>query len=373
MPILEEDPKTLEKLTLLGRKLVREIENKESPYIEKPTRSLSNVLFDPQTGTLKLGNKKSKRYFLNIGHARTFMQTILVAAKCKELVKNHRTASIRELYYQLKHTVPGLKENTLEGQEESNPVVVDLETALDALREYLHLTADRSGSLFGPLTIEDQGDRIDCLRLGKSGLSIPSIVDDYKFVDHDADYILVVETGAMGDRLVEEKFHIKNKAIIISSGGQPSRGVRRLTHLLHQKLELPVYVFTDGDPWGFYIYSVLKTGSMNLAFESKRLATPSAKLIGMTVEDIENYNLKKVTEKLKGIPPKKAGGPSEDYKRALELKSYAWFKHELWQKELDKMINMGVRIEQQALASKKLEFVAETYLPEKIKKQEFLP
>jgi len=373
MPVLEQDPETIEKLTHLGKKLVNELNNKMSPYFERPVRSLSNVKYDPQSGILTLGDKKSKRTFLNIGHARTFMQSVLIASKCKELIKNQRSASIRELYYQLKHTVPGLNENTLEGQEESNPVVVDLETALDALREYLHLTADRSGNLFGPLTLEDQGDRIDCLRLGKSGLSIPSIVDDYKFVDHDANYILVVETGAMGDRLAEEKFHIKNKAIVISSQGQPSRGVRRLTHLLHTKLEIPVYIFTDGDPWGYYIYSVLKAGSMNLAFESKRLATPSARLIGMTMEDIEKYDLRRVTEKLKGIPPKKSGGPSEDYKRALELKKYAWFSHNLWQKELDKMVAMGVRIEQQALASKRLEFVSETYLPEKIKKQEFLP
>jgi len=373
MPALSEDKNTIEKLTNLGKKLLSELKQKESPYFDRPVRSLSNVIFDEKAGTLKLGDRTSRRTFLNIGHARTFMQSVMIAAKCKELVKNERSASIRELYYQLKHTIPGLTDNTLEGQEESNPVIVDLETALDALREYLHLTADRSGQLFGPLTIEDQGDKIDCLRLGKSGLSIPSIVDDYKFLDHDAEFILVVETGAMGDRLVEEKFHIKNKAILVSSGGQPSRGVRRLTHLLHQNLELPVYVFTDGDPWGFYIYSVLKTGSMNLAFESKRLATPSSKFIGMTIEDIEKYGLKKVTEKLKGIPAKKAGGPTEDYKRAIELKNYAWFKHELWQKELDKMLATGMRIEQQALASKKLEFVSDTYLPEKIKNHEFLP
>lgn len=373
MPRLPEDERTKEKLVGLGNSVLEQVERLQNPYIEKPLRSLSNVIYDKFQGILMLGDKKSRRYFLNIAHARAFMQTMLILSKCKELVESAKTASQRDIYYQLKHTIPGLNENTLEAQEESNPIIVDLETALDVLREHLHITADRSGTLFGPITIDDQGDIIDCMRLGKSGLSIPSIVDDYKFVDHDADYVLVVETGAMGDRLVEERFHEKNKAIIVSSGGQPSRGVRRLVRLLHERLELPVIIFTDGDPWGYYIYSVLKTGSMNLAFESKRLATPKAKFVGMTMDDIDTYNLKRVTEKLKGIPPKKPGGPTEDYKRAMELMSYEWFKNELWQRQLKKMIETGVRIEQQSLASKSLEFVAEEYLPKKIKREEFLP
>jgi DNA topoisomerase-6 subunit A len=373
MPKLPEDEGTLGKLTKLGLSVLEQVERGQSPYIEKPLRSLSNVIYDNTRKILMLGDKKARRYFLNIAHARAFMQTMLIVSKCKELVENARTASQRELYYQLKHTVEGLNENTFEEQEESNPIIVDLETALDVLREHLHITADRSGTLFGPITIEDQGDVIDCMKLGKSGLSIPSIVDDYKFIDHDADYVLVVETGAMSDRLVEERYHIKNKAIIVSTGGQASRGVRRLVRLLNERLELPIIVFTDGDPWGYYIYSVLKTGSINLAYESKRLATPQAKFVGMTMDDIEKYDLKKATEKLKGVPPGKSGGPTEDFKRALELMNYEWFKNDVWQRQLKKMIEMGVRIEQQALASKKLEFVAEEYLPKKIKAGEFLP
>ncbi|PSH02116.1 MAG: DNA topoisomerase VI, partial [Nanohaloarchaea archaeon QH_8_44_6] len=42
------------------------------------------------------------------------------------------------------------------------------------------------------------------------------------------------------------------------------------------------------------------------------------------------------------------------------------------QKQFQKMLDIGVRIEQQALASQSLEFVANTYLPEKIENEEFL-
>ncbi len=373
MPRLEEDDETLRRLEKLGNQVVEMIQEGENPYIERPVRSRSNVEFDSEKGLLDLGDSKSKRYFMNIGHARKFMQTMLVASKCKELIEEERTASIRELYYQLKHTIPGLDENTLEDQDESNPVIVDLETALDSLREHLHLIAEPKGRLFGPITIEDEGDEINCLKLGKSGLGVPSMVDDYKFVEHSADYVLVVETSAMAARLVEEDFHKKENAIIVSAGGQPSRGVRRLTNILHKRLDLPVYVFTDGDPYGYYIYSVLTAGSMNLAFESNRLATPEANLIGMTMSDIEEYGLENVTEKLKGKHPDESGGPTKDYKRAMDMMDYEWFQHEEWQEELQTMMERGERVEQQALATNNLQFVAETYLPEKIEKGEHLP
>ncbi|MDY6789594.1 MAG: DNA topoisomerase IV subunit A [Candidatus Nanohaloarchaea archaeon] len=373
MPELQNDQEVIKKLERLGDRILNQIEEGENPNIVKPVRSRSNVEFDSEENVLKLGDSTSKRYFMNIGHARKFMQTMLIASKCKEFIEEGRTASIRELYYQLKHTIPGLDENTLEDQDESDPVIVDLETALDVLREHLHLIAEPKGRLFGPITIEDEGDEINCLQLGKSGLGVPSIVDDYKFVDHNADYALVVETSAMAARLVEEDFHKEHNAIIISAGGQPSRGVRRLTRLLSDRLDLPTYIFTDGDPYGYYIYSVLKAGSMNLAFESKRLATPSANLIGMTMHDVEEYGLENVTEKLKGKHPDSGGGPTKDYKRAKDMMGYEWFQSNEWQRELQTMIDKGIRVEQQALATNNLQFVAETYLPEKIEKGDFLP
>ena len=46
---------------------------------------------------------------------------------------------------------------------------------------------------------------------------------------------------------------------------------------LHHELKLPIYCLLDNDPWGYYIYSVIKQGSINLAFESQgygRFPTP---------------------------------------------------------------------------------------------------
>src|SRR5881628_528874 len=70
--------------------------------------------------------------------------------------------------------------------------------------------------------------------------------------------------------------------VLLTGNGQPPRGVRRLARRLHEEKRLPVYVLVDNDPWGYYIYSVIKQGSINLAFESQRMAIPQAKFIGLS-------------------------------------------------------------------------------------------
>jgi len=357
------DKKVVQLITEMGEDIQSQIARGSGPQIKLPQRGLNNVEFDKAKNLLRLGKKKSTRQFLNVAHAKKFMQTMLIAERCREFVSRGKTASIRELYYQLKHAIADTKENTFEDQSESDPLIVDLETTLSVLREELHLKADDKGTLIGNIIIEDSGDVIDCSKLGRSGLSIPSIVEHYKFKKVKADYILVIETGAMFDRLVEEKFPEKNNCIMVSTKGQAARGCRRLVNRLHTEQNIPAIMFTDGDPWGYYIYSVMKAGSMALAHESERLGTPGTRFVGMTMTDIDEYGLTKVTEKLKDV----------DKKRINELLQYPGFQKKEWKEQLHLMAEKGVRIEQQALASKSLEFVAEEYLPQKIKKGDLLP
>jgi len=353
-----------QRLTVLGNSIYERVEKLRSPTFTYPSKGLGNVFYEEESRLLRQGGKASTRSFLNLAHTRKFMQTLMIAARCKDLLEESKTASIRELYYQLKHSLPGPKEeNTFEDQTESDSCVEDLERMLDVLREQLHLNADKSGYMHGKVIIEDAGDTIDCSRMGSGGYAIPSNIERIKIKEVDADYALVIETNAMCDRLKEEKFDKKNNAILISTGGQASRGARRLVHRLSKDFDLPVYVFTDGDPYGYYIYNVIKCGSINLAYLSERLATPDARFIGMRMTDIEKYGLEKVTEKLK----------PQDEKRIQEELSYPWFNSKEWQHELKTMLKKKVRIEQQALAYKSLSFVAEEYLPGKIAQGDFLP
>jgi DNA topoisomerase-6 subunit A len=352
-----------DKLVKLGTEVVSQIKKGDNPYVSIPVRALSNVKFSESKKMLSLGTQESKRYFVNVAHARKFMQTLLVTSFCKELVENDIHASIREAYYSLKRNVAVTHENTFEEQSESDPIIVDLEVMLDILREQLHLNADRSGVAAGAVTIEDRGDTIDWSRLGSGGWSVPSNVEDIKFKKIDAKFILVVEKNATFDRLNEDKFWKKHDCVLIGTHGQAARGTKRLIHNIQLQSKLPVYVFTDADAYGYYIYSVIKSGSINLAHASEEFATPSAKFIGLTMGDIENYGLQKYTIR----------ATDQDVKRAREMLKYPWFGAKEWQAELKLMIERKIKAEQEALASKHLKFVSEEYLPEKIKKKDFLP
>lgn len=350
-------------LSKLGKDVVAQINKGENPNIAIPVRAFSNVEFDKEKKTLSLGNQVSKRYFFNVAHAKKFMQTMLVASFCKELLDQDIHASIREAYYSLKHTIGDSHENTFDEQNESDPVIVDLEVMLDILREQIHLNADRSGVAAGKVVIEDRGDTIDWSKLGSGGWSIPSNVEDIELKSVDAKFILVVEKNATFDRLNEDKFWNKHKCILIGTHGQAARGTKRIIHNLRKKTGLPVYVFTDADAYGYYIYSVIKSGSINLAHASGEFATPDAQFLGLTMHDIEKYKLQKYTIRARDT----------DIKRSKELMKYPWFKAPEWQKELQTMIDKKIKAEQEALASRHLKFVSEEYLPEKIKAKDFLP
>jgi DNA topoisomerase VI subunit A len=362
----QTENKGKEKIQKLGREVASQLEKKENPSITLPLRSLSNIYFDEKHRIIKIGDKTSKRYYLNLGHTRKFMQTLLVASECRKIMDQGVKTSIRDLYYALKHTIEGTHENTFDEQGESDPILEDLESALNLLREELHLNADRKGYMAGPVVLEDMGDRIDCSKMGSSGWAIPSDVEPgvIKFVECKAEYALIIEKDAVWQRLNEDKFWQKQKCLIITGKGQPARGCRRLINRLHTEFHMPVYVLADADPWGYYIYSVIKQGSINLSFLSDRLGTPDAKFIGLTTKDVTKYDIStNVTIKLN----------KEDEKRIKEMQNYIWFRPKEWQEELRRMAKVGYKLELEALSSKGIRFVSETYLPEKIGKKDFLP
>ena len=188
-----------------------------------------------------------------------------------------------------KHTIKGYKENTFDEQVESDPIIEDLEVGLDALREELHLFANKKGSMVGPMVIVDSGDEIDLSRMGSGGWSVPSITEEYviEFKKNEAEFVMLVEKEAVWHRLNEDKFWRKHKCLLLTCGGQATRGARRLIQRLSNELKLPVYVLVDNDPWGLYIYSVVKQGSISLAYESMRMACPKARYLGLRTRDFK--------------------------------------------------------------------------------------
>jgi len=367
---VKKDEKTVvSKLENLGKDMILEVKREETPSFTTTLRGKSNVLYDEGIGCIRLGQKTEERRFVNVGQARKFMQTVAIANKCKKFLKENAHTSIRGLYYQLKFSIgEDLDEDLFSEQSESNPLVEDLEVALDVKREDLNLNTDRKGVVAGPLVLRDRfggsEDVIDCTKQGRSGWMIPSDVDNgMDFVNVDADYVLVVEKDALWQRLNEDKFWKKENCILITPKGQASRGCRRLIRRLANK-KLPVYCFTDCDAWGWYIYWAIKAGSINLAYLANDISTPEARFIGVTMQDIKDYDfLEKLTIKAKDV----------DLKRAEEMLAYPWIsRHKEWVSELKTVLTTKKKIEQDALQGPKLSFVGD-YLREKISKKKFLP
>src|SRR5262249_15438770 len=172
------------------------------------------------------------------------------------------------------------------------------------------------------------------------------------------------EKDTVGRRSNEDKFWRKHTCILTHGGGQPPRGVRRMLHRLHHELKLPVYCLLDNDPWGYYIYSVIKQGSINLAYESRRMAIPAARFLGMPSIDYERCQLR---------PSVQIKLNDQDIKRARQIAQYPWLANKkAWQKELETMWKNGFKLEVDALISKDISYVTEQYVPVRLTEGNFL-
>ncbi|MBI3033743.1 DNA topoisomerase IV subunit A [Candidatus Woesearchaeota archaeon] len=347
----------------LGKGIVQDIEKGQNPSIEISIRALSNVSFDKKTKKLLLGEKTSKREFFNAGHIKKFVQTLEVAKISKDLIDSSKHASLRDVFYMTKRTIQGTKINIVDEQAETDNAIEDLELITDFSREQLNMNANKMGSVAGRVIIEDKGDAIDWSKLGSGGWSIPSNVEEIEFKKVSAKYVIYMEKAAVWERLHEDKFWDKQNCIIISSQGQTTRGIRRLLQRLHSEHSLPIYILTDFDPYGIYIYSVIKFGSISLAHMAESMAIPDVKFLGISADDVINYDLKKHFITLKPV----------DVSRLKQISDYDWFKNSKpWQRQFKMMRDFNAKLEIQALSSRGISFITDKYLPEKIRKEELI-
>ncbi|HEY1602329.1 MAG TPA: DNA topoisomerase IV subunit A [Pirellulales bacterium] len=362
----ERDKKTMGQLVGMADVVAQSAERKRDPHLDIPARALSNVRYNKSKRFLEMGSNTNRRQLFNLSQAKAYMQTMLVASGCKQLIDQGKTTSLRGLFYLNKHTIEGVKEETFDEQSESDTIIEDVEVAIDALREELHLYAEKRGDMVGPITLIDKGDEIDCSRMGSGGYSIPSIVEPevIQFKKCEAKFILHVEKGTVWQRFNEDKFWKKHNCLLTHGAGQPTRGVRRMLYRLHNELKLPIYCLLDNDPWGYYIYSVLKQGSINLAFESKRMAIPDARYLGLRSIDFERCQLSNSV---------KINLNDNDRKRAKQIAEYPWFANKKsWQKEIGRMLDNGFKLEVESLISKNISYVSEEYVPARLADQDWL-
>ena len=328
------------------------------PEMKLPTRTKSNIEYDTESGVWTYGDRTSTRSANSVRGARKLLKAAYTIEFLADQLDEDRSSTLRELYY-LSESWDN-DEAQFKSQDESNDLVEDLEIVTGVTREDFHMRPEESGAtLMGPLELREQtrrGEReIHCqLDVGEGGYQIPNNPDTIDFLDHDIDFVMCVETGGMRDRLIENGFDDDYNCLIVHLKGQPARATRRITKRLHDELDLPVLVFCDGDPWSYRIYGSVAYGSIKSAHLSEYLATPEADYVGIRPEDIVDYDLP--TDPL-----------SDSDINALESElDDPRFQTEFWEEQIELQLDIGKKAEQQALASRGLEFVTDTYLPDRL-------
>jgi len=330
----------------------------EIPRMELPTRTKSNIEYDPEKKVWVYGDRRSTRTANSVSGARKLLKAAFTVEFLANQLDENRSSTLRELYY-LSESWDN-EEAQFNSQDESNSLIEDLEISTGVTREDFHMRPEESGAkVMGPLELREQtrrGDRdIHCQEdVGQGGYQIPNDPDTIQFLDNDADFVLCVETGGMRDRLVENGFDDEYNCLVVHLGGQPARATRRLTKRLHDELELPVLVFCDGDPWSYRIYGSVAYGSIKSAHLSEYLATPEADYVGIRPQDIVDYDLP--TDPLSDSDINALESELEDPR----------FQTDFWEEQIELQLDIEKKAEQQALASRGLDFVTETYLPERL-------
>ncbi len=358
MSAKSQEEKAREQLIDLAAEFYDQFAGGDIPEMKLPTRTKSNIEYDEDSHVWVYGDRTSTRSANSVRGARKLLKAVYTIEFLADQLDEDRSSTLRELYYLSESW--DTDEAQFGTQDESNQLVEDLEIVSGVTREDFHMRPEESGAkVMGPLLIREQtrrGDReIHCQEdVGQGGYQIPNNPDTIEFLENDADFVLCVETGGMRDRLVENGFDADYNSIVVHLGGQPARATRRLTKRLHDELDLPVVVFTDGDPWSYRIYGSVAYGSIKSAHLSEYLATPQAKFVGIRPQDIVDYELP--TDPLSDSDVNALQSELEDPR----------FQTDFWREQIELQLEIDKKAEQQALASRGLDFVTDTYLPDRL-------
>jgi len=328
------------------------------PAMALPLRSKKNIEFDPQHSVWKYGDLQTSRTSKTVQGAQMMLRTVFTAEFINKMIQENKSSTLREMYY----ISEGWENAKFNSQDESNLLAEDLEIISKCMREDFKLRPEESGAhIYGNLdvsTLTKKGmKKFNCMDdVAETGFAVPYNVEkeNFEISKADAKFVMAIETGGMFARLVENGFPERHGAILVHLSGQPARSTRRLIKRLNEEKGLPVTVFTDGDPWSFRIFASVAYGAIKTAHISEYLATPTAQFIGITASDILNYDLP--TDKLSD---KDIGALNAEL-------SDPRFVGPFWEGEIQAMLEMKKKSEQQALAKHGLDYVTDTYLPEKL-------
>jgi len=315
-----------------------------------PSRAASNVLYVPQLDRVVLKDKILERLFASASSARKTAITTRVMQLVLELCAKKIHVTKRDLFY--------TDVKLFRQQTESDDVLDDVACMVGCTRSSLSVVAAEKGIVVGKIIFEDDGDTIDCTKMGVGGKAIPPSIDRVTGVRGEAQFILLIEKDAAFMRLAEDRFYNSYPCVIISGKGQPDVATRLFLNKVRSELNIPILGLFDADPYGLKILSVYMKGSKNMSYDSINLTTPDIKWLGIRPTDLDKYQ----------IPQQcRLEMSDHDLRTGKELLAEEFIKaNASWHKELELMVQSKVKAEIQALSSFGFQYLSKVYLPRKL-------
>jgi DNA topoisomerase VI subunit A len=334
---------------------------KTMPVLDVPKVGYDNTIWSDEKRMLTIGNKMIQVSPDSTKKIPTFAQYLVMANAIRRLLDEEMESTIRGMYYATLSTVGDEKnkQKFWNSQENSDDAIKALELLTGVPREEFSVTSKPKGMISGPITLRVGGDIIDC-NLGSRATSqlIPTNIRDVEIVDVKANFVMVVEKDTVLNNIRKSGFIQKYNAILMTGSGEPDRATRMMVRTLNEEWKKPVVIFADADPWGLGIALRYKIGSESLSYDSDRLVTPNAKVLGMMFSDIYDYNIPEVA---------RLTASDEDMNRANDMKKKPWLQDKQWQRELNLFLKRKEKCELDAFFKHGFKYLAETYMPQKLR------
>lgn len=323
-----------------------------------PSRSGDNIGFDEESELVLLGKQRIERQFRSLGSVRSVQQLTTLMKILHEVLLRDIHSTKRDLFYQ--------DVNIFENQSISDNLIEDLGALLGVARSSMNVTASSKGVVVGHIDFTEKGDFIDCRAIG-SGKSITPNIDDIDNLQSDAEFVLVVEKDAIFNRLTEDQFYDYIPSVIITAKGQPDMATRMFLKKIDDELKIPILAIMDADVYGFEILRVYSVGSKALSFESSNLAVPNIKWLGLLPSDLEEsagFGIpKSVHLKM---------SKSDEHRTKLLLEEEFVKRKPSWEYQIQKLLDMRIKAEIQALNAQDPQYITNHYLPTKLESGDFI-
>jgi DNA topoisomerase VI subunit A len=349
------------KIKLIMRDVSDDLMQKTMPILDVPKVGYDNTIWSDEKRMLTIGNKMIQVSPDSTKKIPTFAQYLVMANAIRRLLDEEMESTIRGMYYATLSTVGDEKnkQKFWNTQENSDDAIKALELLTGVPREEFSVTSKPKGMISGPITLRVGGDIIDC-NLGSRATSqlIPTNISDVEIVNVKANFVMVVEKDTVLNNIRKSGFIQKYNAILMTGSGEPDRATRMMVRTLNEEWKKPVVIFADADPWGLGIALRYKIGSESLSYDSDRLVTPNAKVLGMMFSDIYEYNIPEVA---------RLTASDEDINRANDMKKKPWLQEKQWQRELNLFLKHKEKCELDAFFKHGFRYLAETYMPQKLR------